>query len=357
MKTEDIKYLLYLNRVNLFGYSMLSSLLNIYETIENLFLVSQKELRSLKIKESIIESIVHPNWNIINKDLKWLESDKHTKRNVISIIDPRYPELLKEISSPPMILFVTGNIKILNNLQLAIVGSRNPSPDGIDNAYEFSKYLSSQEIIVTSGLAIGIDTFAHKAAIDVNKPTIAVMGSGMDYIYPKSNKHLAKKIIDTKGLIISEYSIGTPVKPQNFPRRNRIISGLSKGVLVIEAGINSGSLITANFALDQNREIFAIPGSIHNTLSKGCHKLIKNGAKLVETANDIIEELNFTKKPTEINLSNEYKELLFLISTDPKPLDLLVAESGLSANIISSMLLELEIDGYVKQTSIGYIIV
>ncbi len=225
-------------------------------------------------------------------DIRWLQD--HEDANILTLDDPAYPWRLKLIADPPPLLFSRGKVELLTEPQLAIVGSRSPSHEGLDNAKNFASYLTGQGIVITSGLAQGIDGAAHEGALaqkngDLGE-TIAVMGTGPDRIYPAKHRDLAYRIAE-RGCIITEFPVGTPVKPQSFPRRNRVISGLSLGTLVIEAGLKSGSLITARTALEQNREVFAIPGSIHNPLARGCNHLIRNGAKLVETAQDIFEEL------------------------------------------------------------------
>ena len=201
-----------------------------------------------------------------------------------------YPALLKRIDNPPPILYIKGNYTLLNDPQLAIIGSRNPTQSGTDNATSFARHLGKTGLCITSGLALGIDGSAHQGALLGNAPTIAVIATGIDRVYPAAHRDLAHKIVEN-GAIVSEFPIGTQPKAENFPRRNRIISGLSYGTLVVEAALQSGSLITARLAMEQNREVFAIPSSIHNPLAKGCHQLIRQGAKLVETAEDILEEM------------------------------------------------------------------
>ena len=224
----------------------------------------------------------------VKQDLIWLEHDGH---HLLVIDNPQYPEYLKEIHTPPPLLFVKGNPEILNDFQIGIVGSRNASRIGTDNTRSFTKHLVEQGFTITSGLALGIDGVAHQAALDSGGKTIAVVANGLDQVYPKRHIKLAREIVDSGGALISEFPCAVQPRPQYFPRRNRIISGMSQGVLVIEAALKSGSLITARYAMEQGREVFAIPGSIHNPLSKGCHSLIKQGAALVETGEDILSEL------------------------------------------------------------------
>lgn len=228
------------------------------------------------------------DWQGVEKDLRWLASPgchmvHKTSRN--------YPPLLKEIHAAPFILFVQGNLARLADPQIAIVGSRNPTPVGCEIAAKFAYYFSNMGLTVTSGLALGIDGAAHKGALLGVASTIAVLGHGLDCIYPASHQELAGDILKANGALVSEFPIGVSPLPSHFPRRNRIISGLTMGTLVVEAALKSGSLITAKLALEQGREVFAIPGSIHNPLAKGCHALIREGAKLVETTQDVLEEL------------------------------------------------------------------
>lgn len=228
------------------------------------------------------------NWDDLEATFKWLDS---AENQIITIDDSKYPNLLKSIYAPPPILYAKGNVDLLSSVQFAIVGSRNPTKSGEQTAYDFASYLSQAGMVITSGMALGVDAASHQACIDHQQATIAVIGTGIDRIYPARHKELAHQIANT-GLIISEFPLGTAPNKSNFPRRNQLISGLSVGTLVVEAALKSGSLITAQSALEQGREVFAIPGSIHNPLARGCHHLIKQGAKLVESAQDIVEEIS-----------------------------------------------------------------
>ncbi|MDH2917000.1 MAG: DNA-processing protein DprA, partial [Gallionella sp.] len=214
---------------------------------------------------------------------------------IITLADTEYPEALLNITDPPLLLYVKGRLDLLNARSLAIVGSRNSTAQGLRNAEAFSKAASESGLCVVSGMAHGIDAAAHKGGLQGTGSSIAVVGTGLDKVYPAANRELAHQLAQ-QGTIISEFPLGTPPLASNFPRRNRIISGLSEGCLVVEASLQSGSLITARMALEQGREVFAIPGSIHSPQSKGCHSLIKQGAKLVESAQDILEELGFASK-------------------------------------------------------------
>jgi|TARA_R100001143_G_scaffold13061_2_gene14515 DNA processing protein len=318
-----------------------------------------REARLLKgVDSKILTLLQSPDWDQVERDLEWLSADN---RHVIDQQHPLYPELLKQIPDPPALLFVQGDINLLGKWQLAIVGSRNPSASGRDTAFEFARYLADGDIVITSGLASGIDAAAHKGALAASGKTIAVIGTGLDRVYPAANRDLAHHIAEI-GAIVSEFPLGTSPKAENFPRRNRIISGLSLGTLVVEAAVKSGSLITARMAMEQGREVFAIPGSIHNPLSRGCHQLIREGAKLVETANDIIEELGALagfvpqledpyatteKVLATAELDKDYQQLFEFLGYDPIHIDILIDKSGLTADAVSSMLLLLELQGQV----------
>jgi DNA processing protein len=321
------------------------------------------------LPDKLHSALKKPDWQLVEQDLLWLASPD---RYVLKLDDPRYPTLLKEIPDPPPLLFVQGDINCLQDWQLAIVGSRNPSASGRDSAFEFARYLASGGLHICSGLADGIDAAAHKGALAGGGKTIAVVGTGLDRVYPAKNRELAHQIAG-QGAIVSEFPLGTPPLAENFPRRNRIISGLSLGTLVVEAALRSGSLITARMAMEQGREVFAMPGSIHNPLARGCHQLIREGVKLVETAEHILEELGamaefaqITELPTDsqqssrpVNDDAEYQQLFEHLGFDPIHIDELISRSGLTADAVSSMLLLLELQGRVsalpggKYTRIG----
>jgi DNA processing protein len=282
---------------------------------------------------------------------------------LVALDDSDYPPLLKSIDTPPLLLYVNGDATLLHEPQLAIVGSRNPSRGGEETARAFAEYLAKSGLIITSGLALGIDAAAHEGALAADAPTIAVMATGPDTIYPERNRKLAGRIAE-KGALVTEMPPGTPPLPALFPQRNRIISGLSLGTLVVEAAQRSGSLITARLASEQAREVFAIPGSIHNPMARGCHRLIRQGAKLVESVQDILEELApqlstilnhqdvATGKSANVDatnnpLSEDQQALLETMGYDPVSIDQLVGRSGLRAQEIASMLLILELNGFI----------
>ena len=304
-----------------------------------------------------------PDWDGVEQDLAWLAQEGC---HLLTLDDPRYPPLLAEIPDAPPLLFLRGSPQVLANPQLAMVGSRNPSASGRETARDFARTLAASGLVITSGLALGIDTASHQGALEGGGQTIAVAGTGLDRVYPASNHELAHAIITSGGAIVSEFPPGTPPQAANFPRRNRIISGLSLGTLVVEAALRSGSLISARLAAEQGREVFAIPGSIHNPLARGCHQLIRQGAKLVESAADVLEELapqlyaaiahdGVENEPGEATgLDAEYRVLLAVIGHEATSVDQMVDRSGLTAEAVSSMLLILELQGFVESTAGGY---
>lgn len=309
-------------------------------------------------------------------DLAYIESQSNL--HCLIYDDPLYPRLLREIPRPPPLLFVRGDPTCLSLPQLAMVGSRNPSGGGIENAERFAHYLAERGFAITSGLALGIDAAAHRGALRATGKTIAVMGTGIDLIYPSRHRQLAQEIIDSGGALVSEFPLGTASHACNFPQRNRIISGLSGGTLVVEAAVQSGSLITASYALQHDREVFAIPGSIHNPLARGCHQLIRQGATLVETAQDIVDQLagllsykrqeirvsrttqpGLSNEPAAVNedapdLNVDEQNLLQALGYDPLPVDLLAERTGLDVGNLSAQLIGLEIKGLIQQVGASY---
>jgi DNA processing protein len=294
----------------------------------------------------------------------WARDSHH---HVIGCFDDRYPRHLRGTAGAPVALYVSGDADVLNDPQLAIVGSRNPTAAGRETAFLFAKTLSTCGLCITSGLAEGIDSAAHRGAIAGGGVTIAVLGSGIDVIYPRGQQSLALEI-ERHGALVSEFPIGCPPRRGNFPRRNRIIAVASLGTLVVEAARRSGSLITARFAVEHNRELFAIPGSIHNPLSRGCHELIRNGARLTETTADILTELNFSgfglgaKSPGSgtfpppdcaSGMDKGHKILLDALGFDPTDLDSLVVRTGWEPQTVSSMMLILELEGHVQASPGG----
>lgn len=350
-------------------------LLKRFGTPRKVFEAGKAEWQFFGLKGELLNFLQNPDWYVVEKDLQWLDS---SGCQLLTLHHPDYPERLRNIHDPPPILFVLGERTLLSSLQLGMVGTRSPSHQGEEVAREFAHYLSCAGFTITSGLALGIDAASHRGALTGSGKTIAVTGTGLDRVYPAQHRELAHQIAE-RGALVSEFFPGTLAKPTHFPRRNRIISGLSLGILVVEAPLHSGALYTAHQALEQGREVFAIPGHIHNPLVKGCHKLIKDGAKLVENAADIIEELlthlptltvqpmsgestysqRTSSSPSQLpelmddELEPEYVQLLSLLGTKPTSIDNLVELSGLTAEVISSMLLILELRGLVAAQTGG----
>ncbi|PSJ17252.1 DNA-processing protein DprA [Nitrosomonas supralitoralis] len=296
--------------------------------------------------------------NIVNV-LKWLEDPVNA---VITFADSDYPAQLLNIADPPPLLYFKGRRELLQRPALAVVGSRNATPQGLSNAEAFSESASNAGLCIISGMALGIDTAAHQGGLRGSAASIAIVGTGLDIVYPAKNHPLAHKLAKD-GALISEFPLGTPAIGRNFPRRNRIISGMSQGCLVVEAALQSGSLITARQALEQGREVMAIPGSIHSPLSKGCHALIKQGAKLIENTQDILDELShLALHNTEPNREKEFSSekltenslLLNHLGYDTVNIDTLCARSGLTAEVVSAMLLTLELDGQISSLPGGW---
>jgi DNA processing protein len=280
----------------------------------------------------------------------WLADPGH---ELIAWDDPDYPRGLLDLPDAPPVLYFVGRRELLARTALAIVGSRNATPQGIDNAQAFAGALSAAGVTVVSGLALGIDTAAHRGALDGAGSTIAVIGTGPDRVYPARNRELAHAIAE-RGAIVAEFPPGTPPRKENFPQRNRLLSGLARGVLVVEATLSSGSLITARLAGEQGRDVFAIPGSIHSPFSKGPHKLIREGAKLVETAQDVLEDLGLTP-PSPVQArgaadsadSGPHAAVLRAMGHDPVDLDQLIARTSMTAQNLAAALTTLELDGCV----------
>lgn len=359
---NQLKYWLALTLAPQLRNSLMLKLIKQFCSIEEIF-TAPLELLFPKIQPQTLAYIKNPDWKAVEKNLLWLnENEKH---HILTINDQNYPQLLREIASPPPVLFLKGDPSWLKQLQIAIVGSRHPSPAGSEIAKLFASELSAQEFCITSGLALGIDTAAHEASLAANQGTVAVMGTGLDQIYPRKNRALADQILEN-GLLLSEFPLSVPAKPENFPRRNRIISGLSVGTLVIEATLKSGSLITAKCAAEQGREVFAVPGSIFSERSRGCHLLIREGAKLVETTMDILEELSVFKgflpsiqistktKVQQNKLDEAHLKLLECVGFEPTGIEKIVQRRGLPASKVTADLIELELLGYIQYSLGGY---
>jgi DNA processing protein len=270
---------------------------------------------------------------------------------VLVLGDAQYPAALLQTADPPLLLYVQGRVALLAARSLAIVGTRHPSPQGLQNAHAFAAHFSQQGWVVASGLAQGIDGAAHLGALEGAAGTVAVLGTGLDVIYPRSHQNLAEGIA-AHGALVSEFAPGTPALPLHFPQRNRIIAGLTQGTLVVEAALKSGSLITARMALEAGREVFAVPGSIHAPQSKGCHALIKQGAKLVENAQDVLDELGGTRSlplAAPVGDTREADPLLAALGHDPTTLDALQARTGMATAVLNARLLELEFEGRISR--------
>ncbi|HEX7047457.1 MAG TPA: DNA-processing protein DprA [Gammaproteobacteria bacterium] len=358
---KDLRHWLALVRTPGLGWANLEALLAEFGSPEALFSLKPRQLAPFDLRPRTREALLTPDWERVDADADWIAT---SGARLLPANAAEYPDMLLRIPDPPIALFTRGDISLLQRPQLAVVGSRNPTAGGRDIAYDFARTLARAGLLITSGLALGIDAAAHEGGLDASGGTVAVCGTGLDRLYPASNRKLGERIL-AEGVLVSEFPPGTPPRAENFPQRNRIVSGMSLGALVVEAAYRSGSLITARLASEQGREVFAIPGSIHNPLARGCHRLIRDGAKLVESANDVLEELgpligvrlSSAEPATETTLTVEakeeaddpqYRSLLEKMGYDPTPVDVIVARTGLNADVVSSMLLILELQGKVE---------
>jgi DNA processing protein len=353
----DIESWLALSLIPGLGAESQRKLLQAFGSPANIFAASHGSLKNL-VHETAAQAIRQgPRQEAISATLDWLQDPINA---VITLADPDYPRALLEISDPPPLFYLKGRRELLGKPAIAVVGSRNATPQGTRNAEAFARVLSDSGLCIVSGLALGIDAAAHRGGLQGASGSIAVVGTGLDIIYPARNRALAHELAD-RGALISEFPLGTPSIGSNFPRRNRIISGLSAGCLVVEAAPQSGSLITARLAAEQGREVFAIPGSIHSPVARGCHALIKQGAKLVESAQDILEELGWgaaaaqarSDMPTQ-EASGADIELLRGLGFEPTDMDTLALRTGLTTERVSAMLLQLELDGRVASLPGGF---
>ena len=328
------------------------ALIAAFERPERAFAASRREVVSL-VGEPIARSMEkQPETAKIDVAIKWLEEPN---RHLVVLNEPQYPGALKQIPDPPVALYVQGRLDLLNAPAFAIVGSRNATVQGARDAESFAETLSGNGLTIVSGLALGIDAAAHQGGLRARGSSIAIVGTGADRIYPPRNRDLAHRLA-AEGALVSEFPLGTPPLRENFPQRNRLISGLALGVLVVEAAMQSGSLITARFALEQNRDVFAIPGSIHSPVSKGCNALIKEGAKLVEGAEDILEELHFEYAPVSKSRPARAEppdDLLEAMGHSPISVDEMAQRTGESASSIAAHLSVLEIEGRVALVAGG----
>ena len=348
-ESNELDAWLRLTLISGLGNVTVRKLLSEFGTPESVLGASRSDLVRIVSTEIAALIVSGGNADAAQKALAWLTEPAN---RIITLGDDDYPKLLLQTADPPPLLYIKGRYELLNRPALAIVGSRNATAQGIANAEEFARTLSNAGITIVSGLALGVDAAAHRGGMAGTAGSIAVVGTGLDVVYPARNRDLAHELA-ANGVLVSEFALGTPPLGPNFPRRNRVISGMSRGCLVIEAALQSGSLITARFANEQGREVFALPGSIHSPLAKGCHALIKQGAKLVDSANDILEELNLDKtapatRETSL-LDAESRQLLNLMGYDPCALDILCDRASLGANEVSPVLLKLELAGLVEK--------
>lgn len=370
---QELKDWLALIRAPALGPARLRQLVQRYGSASAARQAPQPQLRELGLDNATISALRHPDEAALETDLAWLNGahPSDPARGLLTCLDDDWPPRLKEIDSAPAALFYVGRSECLWLPQLAVVGSRSPTSGGLRHARAFAAAVARTGLVVTSGLALGVDGAAHAAALDVGGMTVAVAATGLDQVYPARHRDLAGRIVQ-QGVMVSELPPGTGPRRAHFPQRNRIISGLAMAVLVVEASVQSGSLITARLAAEQGRDVFALPGSIDNPLARGCHRLIKNGAKLVEDVDDLVSELapavarqarqgqldlaaSESPKAVEaaaadpnIGLDDDYQTLLQAVGYDPVTVDGLVSATGLTADAVSSMLLILELRGLVQ---------
>jgi DNA processing protein len=337
------------------GPAVGAQLLDRFGSPADLFAAGARAWRAAGLADVLVAALATPDWAAADGDLAWVAQPD---RCLLVRDDPAFPSRLRAIASSPLALYVVGDTSVLQTPQVAIVGARSASAQGLDNARAFAAELARRGLTITSGLALGVDGAAHAGALDAGGQTIAICGNGLDRVYPARHRELAHRIA-SGGALVSELAPGTPPRPEHFPRRNRLISGLALGVLVVEAARESGSLITARLAAEQGREVFAIPGSIHNPMSRGCHALIREGARLVETADDILEELAPQLRvllaerpatgpaPGDDARAQVEDSVLAAIDDAATPFDVIVARTGLDAASLNARLLALELDGAI----------
>ena len=364
MSGSECGYLLALHHAPGVADTTACALLTRYGNAAAVCAASRAELRAAGVGREAARFLHAPGGEAYERDLRWSQGAGHV---LLGWGDAYYPRQLANIQRPPAVLFVTGSAALLGDPQIAVVGSRRPTPGGLRNARYFADALARSGLVVVSGLATGIDAAAHAAALDAHAPTVAVIGTGPDVVYPVRNKALAQRIAD-HGVVVSEFSCGTPPFAGNFPRRNRLMSGLSLGVLVVEAGDRSGTLVTARLAGEQGREVFVVPGSIGNPVARGCHRLIQQGAKLVQSVEDILIELSAvidlrlreagapaTSRDTDppdrpscdVAGAGQRRLLECMEYDEPLSADTLVERSGLAVAEVSAMLSMMELEGRV----------
>lgn len=361
---NNLFYYLALNRMSQVGPRTVMKLQQHWPDLEEMFKLPSRQLELAGLPSWLAQTISNFSFREIDADIEW--SHASPTHHLFSWDSPHYPNLLKEIPDPPIILYAKGHLSALKKNQIAMVGSRNPSIIGTENARRFARELAKHGLTIVSGLALGIDAQAHLGCLDVQGQTIAVLGTGIDCIYPRRHASLAQKITEN-GLICSEFPLKSPPIAGHFPRRNRIISGLSLCTLVVEAAIHSGSLITARMAVEQNRDVLAIPGSIHNPLSRGCNHLLQQGAKLVASVQDVLNELGLYFEQTDqekeqkkednsmLPLASRNKNLVEFIGFEITSIDQIIARSGYTVEQTTAKLAELELLGAIYSVPGGYI--
>ena len=352
---DNSYYFLALNRINQVGPRTILKLVEHWPKLEELFCLNFEQLQKAGLSAKLAEAISQFNLDEVEADLRWQEQKNH---HLLTFAHPNYPKLLKEIHDPPAVLYARGNLNCLEQSALAMVGSRKPSITGLETAKRFAFELAANQLTIVSGLALGIDAAAHRGCLEAQGKTIAVMGTGIDSIYPRQHLDLADKICQ-KGMIITEFPLKTTANAGHFPRRNRIISGLSLITLVVEASIKSGSLITARMALEQNRDVYAIPSSIHNPQARGCHYLLQQGAKLVTSSEEVMEGLRLDYQPViKTNkpgtLARDDENLVKCIGFETTSVDQIIIRSGLDVQEVACRLATLEIQGAIKAVPGGY---
>lgn len=361
MVNDSSIYALALSQLSGIGNVTYKRLIGHFGSAKEIFKAGNKRLDEIPWigKEKIKAIVSFNNWESVRDRIKEVE-DKGA--GILTLEDEEYPDRLKKIHDAPPVLYIKGSFTEGDEFLIAVVGSRHASSYGNISAENIASGLAEKGITVVSGMARGIDSKAHRAAINAGGRTIAVLGSGIDVVYPPEGRGLYTDIVK-KGVVVSEFPPGTKPEPSNFPRRNRIISGLSVGVVIIEASETSGALITAKLAIDQNREVFAVPGNINSARSKGTNKLIKDGAKLVDNAEDIVDELKFilgeefylesslkrSRHLDDESLTDEEKKVLLCLSTQPVHIDIVIDETGFRSEVVSRILLELELKGVLRQ--------
>lgn len=355
---DELRACLALYTVPQCGFTRMQKLLKVFSTATAVLSAPSEQLRKAGISESLIVGLKNPDWEKVDVCLAWQEK---AGQEILHWQDARYPLLLREIPSPPLILFVRGETLCLQQQQLAIVGTRKPTRTGLEIAYQLAGELAQQGFLINSGLARGIDSASHEGCLASHGKTIAILGSGLDEIYPRCHKKLALQIVAEGGTLVSEFLPNAPPRAEHFPQRNRVISGLSRGVIVVEAALRSGSLITARYALEQGREVFAVPGSIRNPASQGCHALLKQGATLVESSHDVSLALSFLPSLTEdlqhqtsFRLDPDDIKLVECLGFETTTFDTLMIRTGLAADKLLAQLTSLELRGYIYAVSGGY---